>query len=203
MCPTLGPLRCRRRFRRSARCRAVRRRDHGHGLSGSRRATSYGARGGIVWAVGRHIVGYAARSEGFDNCDQGPEGMHVAELEIGIFKSGRKAYGLDDIAIVPQPADPRSRGCRHQLGDRRIPVRAPTDGLGHGRGGQSVHGHRDWASGRPGCAQSRGLWTRYEDPTPLFDEIRELPDREGDRPHAADVLPNRSSWTWSPSGSRR
>jgi hypothetical protein len=27
--------------------------------------------------------------------------VHVAELEIGIFKSGRRAYGFDDIAIVP------------------------------------------------------------------------------------------------------
>ena len=27
--------------------------------------------------------------------------MHVAEVEIGIFKSGRRAYGFDDIAIVP------------------------------------------------------------------------------------------------------
>src|SRR5450755_3897296 len=30
-----------------------------------------------------------------------PEGDQVAEIEIGIFKSGRQAYGLDDIAIVP------------------------------------------------------------------------------------------------------
>ena len=30
-----------------------------------------------------------------------PEGDHVAEIEIGIFKSGRQAYGFDDIAIVP------------------------------------------------------------------------------------------------------
>ena len=29
----------------------------------------------------------------------------------------------------------------------------------------------DWAS-----STSKGLWTRYEDPTPLFDEIRELDD---------------------------
>jgi IMP dehydrogenase len=30
-----------------------------------------------------------------------PEGDQVAEIEIGIFKSGRRAYGFDDIAIVP------------------------------------------------------------------------------------------------------
>ena len=28
-------------------------------------------------------------------------GQPVAEIEIGIFKSGRRAYGFDDIAIVP------------------------------------------------------------------------------------------------------
>ena len=30
-----------------------------------------------------------------------PEGEQVAEIEIGIYKSGRQAYGFDDIAIVP------------------------------------------------------------------------------------------------------
>ena len=25
----------------------------------------------------------------------------MAEIEIGVYKSGRQAYGLDDIAIVP------------------------------------------------------------------------------------------------------
>ncbi len=38
-----------------------------------------------------------------------------------------------------------------------------------------------------GVLNLEGLWTRYEDPTPLFDEIRELPDRQGHRPDAADV----------------
>ena len=44
----------------------------------------------------------------------------MADVEIGIGKSGRRAYGFDDIAIVPEPPHPRSRGRRHHLGGRRV-----------------------------------------------------------------------------------
>ena len=80
----------------------------------------------------------------------------MAEVEIGMGKSGRRAYGFDDIAIVPEPADPRPRGRRHLLGDRRLPLRAAAHGLGHGRRRQPGHRHRDRPARRRRRAQPRG-----------------------------------------------
>jgi IMP dehydrogenase len=99
----------------------------------------------------------------------------VAELEIGIFKSGRKAYGLDDIAIVPsrRTRDPEDVDISWEIDAYRfeLPLMAsamdgvvsPSTAIEIGRlGGLAV-------------LNLEGLWTRYEDPSSLFDEIRELP----------------------------
>jgi IMP dehydrogenase len=99
----------------------------------------------------------------------------VAELEIGIFKSGRKAYGLDDIAIVPsrRTRDPEDVDISWEIDAYQfeLPLMAsamdgvvsPSTAIEIGR------------LGGLGVLNLEGLWTRYEDPTPLFDEIRELP----------------------------
>ncbi len=115
------------------------------------------------------------RPGGTSNCNQGPEGNSVAELEIGIFKSGRRAYGFDDIAIVPsrRTRDPEDVDISWQIDAYQfeLPLLAsamdgvvsPTTAIEIGR------------LGGLGVLNLEGLWTRYEDPTPLFDEIRELP----------------------------
>ena len=104
-----------------------------------------------------------------------PEGA-VAEVEIGIYKSGRQAYGFDDIAIVPsrRTRDPEDVDISWQLDAFRFElpllgaamdgVVSPATAIELGR------------LGGAGVLNLEGLWTRYEDPTPLFDEIRELDD---------------------------
>ena len=99
----------------------------------------------------------------------------MAELEIGIFKSGRRAYGFDDIAIVPsrRTRDPEDVDISWQIDAYRfeLPLLAsamdgvvsPATAIEIGR------------LGGLGVLNLEGLWTRYEDPSKLFDEIRELP----------------------------
>src|SRR6202167_5428496 len=105
-----------------------------------------------------------------------PEGEHMAEIEIGIFKSGRQAYGLDDIAIVPsrRTRDPEDVDVSWEIDAYRFElpllgaamdgVMSPATAIERGK------------LGGLGVLNLEGLWTRYEDPTALFDEIRELDD---------------------------
>src|SRR3974390_2745946 len=105
-----------------------------------------------------------------------PEGEQVADIEIGIFKSGRRAYGFDDIAIVPsrRTRDPEDVDISWEidaykfelplLGAAMDGVMSPTTAIERGR------------LGGVGVLSLEGLWTGYEDPTALFDEIRELDD---------------------------
>jgi IMP dehydrogenase len=102
----------------------------------------------------------------------------ASEVEIGIFKSGRKAYGFDDIAIVPtrRTRDPEDVDISWQIDAYKfeLPLMAsgmdgvvsPATAIALGQ------------LGGVGCLNLEGLWTRYEDPTPLFDEIRELDDEK-------------------------
>ncbi|MER3452648.1 MAG: GuaB3 family IMP dehydrogenase-related protein [Acidimicrobiia bacterium] len=98
----------------------------------------------------------------------------MAEVEIGIGKSGRRAYGLDDIAIVPsrRTRDPEDVDISWEIDAFRfeLPLMAaamdgvvsPATAIEIGRlGGLAV-------------LNLEGLWTRYEDPEPLFEEIARL-----------------------------
>ena len=93
------------------------------------------------------------------------------EIEIGIAKSGRRAWGFDDIAIVPsrRTRDPELVDLRWELDayNFEIPMMAaamdsavsPTTAIEIGRlGGLAV-------------LNLEGLWTRYEDPMPAYVEI--------------------------------
>jgi IMP dehydrogenase len=100
----------------------------------------------------------------------------VAEIEIGIYKSGRRAYGFDDIAIVPsrRTRDPEDVDISWEIDAYRFDlpllgaamdgVVSPTTAVEMGR------------LGGLGVLNLEGLWTRYEDPTPVFDEIASLDD---------------------------
>ena len=102
----------------------------------------------------------------------------VAEIEIGVYKSGRQAYGLDDIAIVPsrRTRDPEDVDISWEidayrfdlplLGSAMDGVISPATAIELGK------------LGGLGVLNLEGLWTRYEDPTNLFDEIRELDDEK-------------------------
>src|SRR4029077_10882520 len=98
----------------------------------------------------------------------------MAEVEIGIGKSGRRAYGFDDIAIVPsrRTRDPEDVDVSWEIDafTFELPLMAaamdgvvsPATGIEIGRlGGLAV-------------LNLEGLWTRYEDPESLFDEISKL-----------------------------
>ncbi len=98
----------------------------------------------------------------------------MAEVEIGIGKSGRRAYGFDDIAIVPsrRTRDPEDVDISWQIDayDFGLPVMAaamdgvvsPATAIEIGR------------LGGVGVLNLEGLWTRYEDPDSVFDEIASL-----------------------------
>ncbi|MEW6152824.1 MAG: GuaB3 family IMP dehydrogenase-related protein [Actinomycetota bacterium] len=99
----------------------------------------------------------------------------MAEVEIGIGKSGRRAYGFDDIAIVPsrRTRDPEDVDISWEIDAYTfdLPVMAaamdgvtsPATAIEIGR------------LGGVGVLNLEGLWTRYDDPEDLFDEIAKLP----------------------------
>ena len=98
----------------------------------------------------------------------------MAEVEIGRGKSGRRAYGFDDIAIVPsrRTRDPEDVDISWEIDAFSFPlplmasamdgVVSPATAIEVGR------------LGGVGVLNLEGLWTRYEDPEPLFDEIAGL-----------------------------
>jgi IMP dehydrogenase len=95
----------------------------------------------------------------------------VAEIEIGLGKSGRRAYGFDDIAIVPsrRTRDPEDVDITWEIDafSFDLPLMASAmDGV--------VSPETAIEIGRLGgvaVLNLEGLWTRYEDPEPLLDEI--------------------------------
>ncbi|MBU3701908.1 MAG: GuaB3 family IMP dehydrogenase-related protein, partial [Acidimicrobiia bacterium] len=99
----------------------------------------------------------------------------MAEVEIGMGKSGRRAYGFDDIAIVPsrRTRDPEDVDISWEIdafrfelplmGSAMDGVISPATAIEIGR------------LGGVGVLNLEGLWTRYADPEALFVEISELP----------------------------
>ncbi|HWC12251.1 MAG TPA: GuaB3 family IMP dehydrogenase-related protein [Acidimicrobiales bacterium] len=98
----------------------------------------------------------------------------MAEIEIGIGKSGRRAYGFDDIAIVPsrRTRDPEDVDISWEIDAFTfdLPLMAAAmDGVVSPATAVEVG-----LLGGVGVLNLEGLWTRYEDPEPLFDEIASL-----------------------------
>lgn len=100
------------------------------------------------------------------------------EVEIGRGKRGRRAYSLDDIALVPsrRTRDPEDVNVGWQIDAYHvdIPIMAapmdsvmsPATAIEFGR------------LGGIGVLDLDGLWTRYEDPTALFEEIAHLREED-------------------------
>jgi IMP dehydrogenase len=102
----------------------------------------------------------------------------VAEVEIGIGKTGRRAYGFDDIAIVPsrRTRDPDDIDISWDLDAYHfeLPLLASAmDGVVSPRIAVELA-----RLGGLGVLNLEGLWTRYEDPDPVYAEIASLPDTE-------------------------
>ncbi|HEY1134492.1 MAG TPA: GuaB3 family IMP dehydrogenase-related protein [Nocardioides sp.] len=98
----------------------------------------------------------------------------MTEIEIGRAKRARRAYSFDDIAIVPsrRTRDPEEVSVAWQIDAYRfeIPVvAAPMDSV--------MSPETAIALGRAGglgVLDLEGLWTRYEDPSSLLDEVAGL-----------------------------
>ena len=96
-------------------------------------------------------------------------------VEIGIGKTGRRAYGFDDVAIAPsrRTRDPEDVSLAWDIDAYRFElplVASAMDGV--------VSPDTAIALGRLGglgVLDLEGLWTRYDDPEPLLREISELP----------------------------
>jgi IMP dehydrogenase len=103
------------------------------------------------------------------------------DIEIGRGKTARRAYGLDEIAIVPsrRTRDPEDVDISWSLGNLNLDlpclasaldaaVDPMTAGLIGSLGGLAV-------------LNLEGLQTRYEDPGPVFEEIASLPEHKATR----------------------
>jgi IMP dehydrogenase len=98
----------------------------------------------------------------------------MTEVEIGRAKRARRAYSFDDVAIVPsrRTRDPKEVSVAWQIDAYRfeLPVLAapmdsvmsPETAIAFGR------------FGGLGVLNLEGLWTRYDDPTPLLEEVAGL-----------------------------
>jgi IMP dehydrogenase len=101
----------------------------------------------------------------------------VTEIEIGRAKRGRRAYSFDDIAIVPsrRTRDPEEVSTAWQIDAYRfdLPIlAAPMDSVMSPETAIAFGKH-----GGLGVLNLEGLWTRYEEPAPLLEEIASL-DRD-------------------------
>jgi IMP dehydrogenase len=103
------------------------------------------------------------------------------DIEIGRGKTARRAYGLDEIAIVPsrRTRDPEDIDISWSLGNLNLDlpclasaldaaVDTTTAGIIGSLGGLAV-------------LNLEGLQTRYEDPGPVFEEIASLPEHKATR----------------------
>jgi IMP dehydrogenase len=105
----------------------------------------------------------------------------VADVEIGRGKTGRGAYTLDEIGIVParRTRDPEEVSIAWQIDAYRFDlpliacpmdsVVSPATAITIGKlGGLAV-------------LDLEGLWTRFEDPEPLLREVAELGEEAATR----------------------
>jgi IMP dehydrogenase len=102
----------------------------------------------------------------------------VAEIEIGLGKSARRGFALSELSIVPnrRTRDPEDVDISWQIDAYRfeLPILAapmdsvmsPATAIELGR------------LGGLGILNLEGLWTRYEDPPPLYEELAELPEEK-------------------------
>jgi IMP dehydrogenase len=117
----------------------------------------------------------------------------LVEVEIGRAKSGRRAWGFDDIAIVPsrRTRDPEDVDLSWELDAFTFDLPMMASGMD-----SAVTPQTAIEIGRLGglaCLNLEGLWTRYEDPIPVYEEIAALDsDKATQRMqelYAAPVIP--------------
>ncbi len=103
------------------------------------------------------------------------------EREIGIGKTARRAYGFDEVAIVPsrRTRDPDDVDISWEIDAYRFDLPMMASAMD-----AAVSPATAIAIGRLGglaCLNLEGLQTRFEDPDPIFEEIAELSDEKATR----------------------
>ena len=102
----------------------------------------------------------------------------MAEIEVGLGKSGRRAYGFDDIAIVPsrRTRDPEDVDIQWEIDAFTLDL--PVMGAAMDGVVSPVTAIEMGRLGGIGVLNLEGLWTRYEDPSDVLQEIANLPPGE-------------------------
>ena len=103
------------------------------------------------------------------------------DIDIGIAKTGRRAWGFDDIAIVPsrRTRDPEDVDLSWEMDAFTFDLPLMASGMD-----SAVSPATAIEIGRLGglaVLNLEGLWTRYEDPAPVYEEIAALPDEKATR----------------------
>ena len=103
------------------------------------------------------------------------------EIEIGRGKRGRRAFSFDDVAVVPsrRTRDPEEVSVGWQIDAYHfdLPIlAAPMDSVMSPATAVALGNH-----GGLGVLDLEGLWTRYDDPTALLEEIAALEPLEATR----------------------
>ena len=103
------------------------------------------------------------------------------EFEIGIGKTARRAYGFDEVAIVPsrRTRDPDDVDISWEVDAYRFGLPMMASAMD-----ASVSPQTAVLVGQLGglaCLNLEGLWTRYEDPDPVYEEIGTLDDDKATR----------------------
>ncbi|MGF1536734.1 MAG: GuaB3 family IMP dehydrogenase-related protein [Elainellaceae cyanobacterium] len=100
------------------------------------------------------------------------------DIQIGKGKTARRAYGIDEIALVPgrRTLDPSLADTRWRIGgiEREIPIIASAmDGVIDVNMAVQLT-----TIGAMGVLNLEGLQTRYDDPNPILDKIASVPKTE-------------------------
>ena len=103
------------------------------------------------------------------------------EIEIGMGKMARRAYGFDEVAIVPsrRTRDPEDVSIQWEIDAYTFPMPMMAAAMD-----AAVSPATAIEIGRLGglaCLNLEGLWTRFEDPEPIYEEIAALPDEKATR----------------------
>ena len=108
----------------------------------------------------------------------------MAEVEIGMGKAGRRAYELDDVSILParRTRDLDAVDVQWEIDAFTFPLPIMAAAMDSVVSPATAVAHRR-ARRRRACWHLEGLWTRYEDPEPVLDEIAGL---EPDARHGPD-----------------
>ncbi len=103
------------------------------------------------------------------------------EIDIGIGKSGRQAFGFDDIAIVPsrRTRDPDDVDISWQLDAFRFELPMMGSAMDSAISPDTVI--EIARLGGLAVLNLEGLWSRYEDPDPYYEEIADLGDEKATR----------------------